>query len=214
LQRRLRTILAKRPNTSPAARPGSAAAEPAQAGPRDSLNPEDARRKSRIIEETLAQFGVPARVTEVRPGPTVTQFGVSPGYMNRGAEGDDQRKVRVSQIASLADDLALALAAKSLRVEAPVPGRAVVGIEVPNEKISPVSLRAVLDSAEFHKCGKPLCFAVGMDVAGTPVVADLSVMPRPVGGRHDRQRQVGVRQGAGGQSGDAQHAGGTALAGD
>ncbi len=142
-----------------------------------SLNPEDARRKSRIIEETLAQFGVPARVTEVRPGPTVTQFGVSPGYMNRGAEGDDQRKVRVSQIASLADDLALALAAKSLRVEAPVPGRAVVGIEVPNEKISPVSLRAVLDSAEFHKCGKPLCFAVGMDVAGTPVVADLSVMP-------------------------------------
>ncbi len=141
------------------------------------LNPEDARRKSRIIEETLAQFGVPARVTEVRPGPTVTQFGVSPGYMNRGAEGDDQRKVRVSQIASLADDLALALAAKSLRVEAPVPGRAVVGIEVPNEKISPVSLRAVLDSQEFHKCGKPLCFAVGMDVAGTPIVADLSVMP-------------------------------------
>ncbi|MBN2006384.1 MAG: DNA translocase FtsK 4TM domain-containing protein [Anaerolineae bacterium] len=141
------------------------------------MNPEDTRRKSRIIEETLAQFGVPARVTEVRPGPTVTQFGVSPGYMNRGAEGDDQRKVRVSQIASLADDLALALAAKSLRVEAPVPGRAVVGIEVPNEKISPVSLRAVLDSEEFHKCCKPLCFAVGMDVAGTPVVADLSVMP-------------------------------------
>ncbi len=141
------------------------------------IDAEETRRKSRIIEETLAQFGVPARVTEVRPGPTVTQFGVSPGYISRGADGEEQRKVRVSQIATLADDLALALAAKSLRVEAPVPGRAVVGIEVPNADISLVSLRNVLESENFQKCGKPLCFAVGMDVAGTCVVADLSTMP-------------------------------------
>jgi S-DNA-T family DNA segregation ATPase FtsK/SpoIIIE len=141
------------------------------------LNQEDIRRKSRVIEETLAQFGVPARVTEVRPGPTVTQFGVSPGYISRGPEGEEQRKVRVSQIASLADDLALSLAAKSLRVEAPVPGRAVVGIEVPNTEISLVSLRSVLESENFRKCGRPLCFAVGLDVAGSAIVADLAAMP-------------------------------------
>lgn len=140
-------------------------------------DPDDLRRKSRIIEETLAQFGVPAQVTEVRPGPTVTQFGVAPGYISRGADGEEQRKVRVSQIASLADDLALALAAKSLRVEAPVPGRAVVGIEVPNSETSLVSLRVVLESEEFRKCGKPLCVAVGLDVAGSAIVADLSAMP-------------------------------------
>ncbi len=140
-------------------------------------DPEDIRRKSRIIEETLAQFGVPAQVTEVRPGPTVTQFGVAPGYISRGADGEEQRKVRVSQIASLADDLALALAAKSLRIEAPVPGRAVVGIEVPNNEIGLVSLRSVLESENFRKCGKPLCFAVGLDVAGTAIVADLAAMP-------------------------------------
>jgi S-DNA-T family DNA segregation ATPase FtsK/SpoIIIE len=144
---------------------------------RAGMDQEDLRRKSRIIEETLAQFGVPAQVTEVRPGPTVTQFGVSPGYISRGADGEEQRKVRVSQIASLADDLALALAAKSLRVEAPVPGRAVVGIEVPNTEISLVSLRTVLESEEFRKCNKPLCVAVGLDVAGSAIIADLSAMP-------------------------------------
>ncbi len=141
------------------------------------MNPDEIDRKSRIIEETLEQFGVPVRVTEVRPGPTVTQFGVSPGYISRGTEGERQRKVRVSQIATLADDLALALAARALRVEAPVPGRAVVGIEVPNADTSLVGLRAVLESEAFHKCGRPLCFAVGLDVAGGPQVADLSRMP-------------------------------------
>ncbi len=148
--------------------------KPARSG---GVDQEELRRKSRIIEETLAQFGVPARVTEVRPGPTVTQFGVSPGYVSRGPEGEEQRKVRVSQIASLADDLALTLAAKALRIEAPAPGRAVVGIEVPNEEVSLVSVRNILESEQFQKCRKPLCFAVGMDVAGTPIVADLSVMP-------------------------------------
>ncbi len=178
------------PQTASKAQPASAT--PTPAAPRDlalppltllketkraGTDPEDLRRKSRIIEETLAQFGVPAQVTEVRPGPTVTQFGVAPGYISRGADGEEQRKVRVSQIASLSDDLALALAAKSLRVEAPVPGRAVVGIEVPNIEVSLVSLRSVLESESFHKCGKPLCFAVGLDVAGSAIVADLSAMP-------------------------------------
>ena len=136
-------------------------------------------QKSRIIEKTLEQFGLPATVTEVHPGPTVTQFGVTPGFINRGmVDGEEQqRKVRVSQIATLRDDLALALAARTVRIEAPVPGRAVVGIEVPNAEINLVSLRAVLGSEVFKKCGKPLCFAVGLDVTGTPKVADLSAMP-------------------------------------
>ncbi len=141
------------------------------------MDPQEIEHKSHIIEETLEQFGVPARVSEVRPGPTVTQFGVSPGYINRGVDGERQRKVRVSQIAALSDDLALALAARSLRVEAPVPGRAVVGIEVPNAAITTVRLRSVLESDAFHKCGRPLCVAVGLDVAGSPQVADLSKMP-------------------------------------
>ncbi|MCU0519657.1 MAG: DNA translocase FtsK [Anaerolineae bacterium] len=141
------------------------------------MDPQEIERKSHIIEETLEQFGVPARITEVRPGPTVTQFGVSPGYINRGTEGERQRKVRVSQIATLSDDLALALAARSLRVEAPVPGRAVVGIEVPNADITTVRLRSLLESDAFHKCGRPLCIAIGLDVAGSPQVADLSRMP-------------------------------------
>ena len=139
------------------------------------MNQDEIQRKSRIIEETLAQFGVPGRITEVRPGPTVTQFGVSPGYISRS--GDSQRKVRVSQIASLSDDLALALAARSLRVEAPVPGRAIVGIEVPNAEINLVGLRIVLESEAFQKCGKPLCVAIGLDVAGAPQVTDLAKMP-------------------------------------
>ncbi len=148
-----------------------------RAGKLAGMSDDEIRRKSRIIVNTLAQFGIPVEVTEVRPGPTVTQFGVSPGYISRGPEGEEQRKVRVSQIASLADDLALALAARSLRVEAPVPGRAVVGIEVPNQEVNTISLRAVLESKAFQKCSKPLCFAVGLDVAGDPVVADLSTMP-------------------------------------
>ncbi|MGC9347145.1 MAG: DNA translocase FtsK, partial [Anaerolineae bacterium] len=138
------------------------------------MDQEEIERKKVIIEKTLEQFGVPVTVTEIRPGPIVTQFGVSPGYVSRGS---GERKVRVSQIASLSDDLALALAARSLRVEAPVPGRAVVGIEVPNADTSLVGLRSVLESEAFRRCGQPLCFAVGLDVAGSPEVADLSRMP-------------------------------------
>lgn len=141
------------------------------------MSHDEIERKSRIIEETLAQFGIPVQVTEQRPGPTVTQFGVTPGYIKRGPDGEEQRKVRVRQIAILKDDLALALAARSLRIEAPVPGRAVVGIEVPNANSAQVTLRHVLETKEYQKCAQPLCFAVGLDVAGSAVVADLAAMP-------------------------------------
>jgi S-DNA-T family DNA segregation ATPase FtsK/SpoIIIE len=139
------------------------------------MSDEEVRDKSRIIENTLAQFGLPVEVSEVRVGPAVTQFGVTPGFLERG--GTTGRKVRVNQISALADDLALALAAPRLRVEAPVPGRSIVGIEVPNNQIQMVGIREVVDTVEFEKLGTPLAFAVGRDVSGTPVVADLAKMP-------------------------------------
>jgi len=147
------------------------------AGP--ALTDEEIREKSRIIEETLAQFGLPVEVAEVRVGPTVTQFGVRPGFVERaGADGQRRRhKVRVSQISTLANDLALALAASRLRVEAPVPGRSIVGIEVPNSKVQLVGVREVMESEEFRNLDSPLAFALGRDVAGEPVVADLAAMP-------------------------------------
>jgi len=139
------------------------------------MSDEEVREKSRIIENTLAQFGLPVEVSEVRVGPAVTQFGIKPGFLERG--GATGRKVRVNQISALADDLALALAAPRLRVEAPVPGRSIVGIEVPNSQIQIVGIREVMDTDEFEKLDAPLAFAVGRDVAGGPVVADLAKMP-------------------------------------
>lgn len=139
----------------------------------------DARAKAKLIEETLASFGVPAKVVEVNPGPTVTQFGVKPGYLERRDRSGKvvRRKVKVSKITSLADDLALALAAQSVRIEAPVPGRPVVGIEVPNSAATLVSLRGVMESNAFRRLKAPLRIALGRNVAGTPVVADLTAMP-------------------------------------
>ena len=139
----------------------------------------DYRLKGRIIEETLASFGIPAEVVEVRQGPTVTQFAVRPGYVERTLRDGTvvRRKVRVSKIVSLANDLALALSASPIRVEAPVPGQPVVGIEVPNERPSLVSLRGVMESEAFARSRSPLTIALGRDVSGQPVVADLAAMP-------------------------------------
>ena len=139
----------------------------------------DVRRKSRLIEQTLESFGVPARVVEVNQGPTVTQFGLDPGYIERRvAGGEVQRmRVRVGKIAALANDLALALAAAPIRIEAPVPGRSVVGLEVPNEVISLVSLRGVMESRAFKRLASPLAIALGEDVSGHPVAVDLALMP-------------------------------------
>jgi S-DNA-T family DNA segregation ATPase FtsK/SpoIIIE len=139
----------------------------------------EVRRKLRIIEETLSSFGVPAKVVEVNQGPTVTQFGVEPGYVERrGPNGEMRsRKVRVSKISALSRDLALALAAAPIRIEAPVPGRPVVGIEVPNDNTSLVALRSVMESDQFQQLDSPLKIALGRDVSGHPVVASLEAMP-------------------------------------
>jgi len=131
-----------------------------------------------LIEKTLAEFGIPAQVVGFQVGPTVTQFAVKPGYLNGIDDADEEKKrVRVSRITSLKNDLALALSAKQLRIEAPVPGRSYIGIEVPNEKSSLVRLRSVIESEAFYKLDSPLAIALGSDVSGEPVVADLASMP-------------------------------------
>ncbi len=135
----------------------------------------ETQRRARVIEETLENFGVPAKVVDIKQGPVVTQFGVEPGFVE--LRSGEQRKVRVSKIASLCDDLSLALAAAPIRIEAPVPGRPVVGIEVPNGQTSLVSLREVMESEAFRKIESPLRIALGRDVSGAPIVADLAVMP-------------------------------------
>ena len=134
-----------------------------------------------MIEKTLAEFGIVATVIGFRVGPTITQFAVQPGFMKRAnassEEEAQQMKVRVAQISSLQKDLALALSAERLRIEAPVPGKPYVGIEVPNSHSSVVRMRSILETESFHKIGTPLAMALGRDVSGQPVVADLSRMP-------------------------------------
>ncbi len=133
-----------------------------------------------LIEKTLAEFSIPAKVIGFRVGPTVTQFAVEPGFMSKPAANEEEAtriKVRVSQIASLRRDLSLALSAERLRIEAPVPGRPYVGIEVPNSRTATVRLRPILESEIFYKISSPLTIALGRDVSGQPVVADLVRMP-------------------------------------
>ena len=134
-----------------------------------------------LIEKTLADFGIPARVVGFRIGPTITQFAVEPGFFEKGGTDDNgdvnRQKVRIAQIAGLSKDLALVLSAERLRIEAPVPGRSYVGIEVPNLRASTVRLRPILESESFYKVGSQLAIALGRDVSGQPVVADLARMP-------------------------------------
>jgi S-DNA-T family DNA segregation ATPase FtsK/SpoIIIE len=138
------------------------------------MSEDDIREKVQIIEQTLNSFGVEGKVVEVNSGPVITQFGVEPGFVSRGGK---QTKVKVSKISSLADDLALALAARSIRIEAPVPGRNIVGIEVPNAQITSVALRDVIESGSFQNINAKLRIALGQDVSGNPIAADLALMP-------------------------------------
>ena len=161
-----------------------------------------AEDQARIIIETLKSFGVDASITQINEGPAITQFGVEPGWEVKtrlspakdesGAPRLDEHgqqimqteevsrtRVRVNRITRLADDLALALAAPSIRIEAPVPGQPIVGVEVPNADTRIVALRGLIESDEFaamaDKGGLPI--ALGRDVTGNPVIADLTAMP-------------------------------------
>jgi S-DNA-T family DNA segregation ATPase FtsK/SpoIIIE len=131
------------------------------------------------IEKTLEDFGIPARVIGFRAGPTITQYAVEPGFIEKtNIDGNlIKQKIRVSQISNLSKDLALALSANRLRIEAPVPGQSFVGIEVPNPSIHPVRLRSIMESPQFKKNTSPLALSLGRDVSGQPVVADLTLMP-------------------------------------
>ena len=129
-----------------------------------------------ILEQTLGEFGVPAKVVGYRVGPTVTQFAVEPGYFDKGNTAEKQ-KVRIRQISGLAKDLALALKAERLRIEAPVPGESYVGIEVPNSEHTIVRLKPLLESPEFAQIKSPLAIPIGRGVSGQPVVSDLASMP-------------------------------------
>ncbi len=131
-----------------------------------SATPDDLERKGQIIIETLGSFGVDAQVKEIKSGPAITRFGLLP------AEG-----VKVSRITGLADDIALRLAAASIRVQAPVPGYGMVGIEIPNDTTSVVNLRSILKSDEWSKAKGKLRVALGRDVAGKPIVAELNKCP-------------------------------------
>jgi S-DNA-T family DNA segregation ATPase FtsK/SpoIIIE len=126
----------------------------------------DIDRNLEVIQKTLENFNIPVEMGEVSVGPTVTQFTLKP------AEG-----IKLSSITSLHNDLALALAAHPIRIEAPIPGKSLVGIEVPNQKVAVVQLREILDSDEFRKRKTNLMIALGKDVAGKPWLADLDRMP-------------------------------------
>jgi DNA segregation ATPase FtsK/SpoIIIE, S-DNA-T family len=123
-------------------------------------------RNQRVIEETLSHFGIAASVVEVFVGPVVTRYELKP------AAG-----VKLSRIEALSDDLSLALAARTLRIEAPIPGKSVVGIEIPNLAIGLVSVRDVAESAEFKGSPSKLTVALGKDVAGGAIVTDLAKLP-------------------------------------
>ena len=123
-------------------------------------------RNKRVIEETLSHFGIAASVVDVFVGPVVTRYELKP------AAG-----VKLSRIEALSDDLSLALAARTLRIEAPIPGKSVVGIEIPNLAIGLVSVRDVAESAEFKGSPSKLTVALGKDVAGGAIVTDLAKLP-------------------------------------
>lgn len=132
-------------------------------------------RQAQIIEDTLASFGAPGRIVEINSGPVITQYGIEPAYLT--AKTGKQNRVKVGAIAKLDKDLQLALGAKSIRVEAPVPGKGYVGIEVPNPDSARVSLRDVMASKSFRNIETPLAIALGVSVDGSPVSGDLTQMP-------------------------------------
>jgi S-DNA-T family DNA segregation ATPase FtsK/SpoIIIE len=129
---------------------------------------------ARLLEDTLASFGAPGHVVDIKHGPTVTQYGIEPDFLETR---QGKTRVRVSKISALADDLALALAAPSIRIQAPVPGKSFVGIEVPNRETSRVTLMEVIESAQFKRLQSRLRFALGKDVSGKPNTVDLARMP-------------------------------------
>lgn len=126
----------------------------------------DIKANSNIIKRTLANFGIAVDMADVNVGPTVTQYTLKPAV-----------GIKLSRITGLQNDLALALAARSLRIEAPIPGKSLVGIEIPNQAVAMVRLKSILNSKEFHNRKSNLSIILGRDVSGTPIIANLAKMP-------------------------------------
>jgi len=126
----------------------------------------DESQRPSLLEDTLASFGVGAKVTHIERGPAITRYELKP-----------DRGVKISRISALADDIALALAATSVRIEAPIPGKSAVGIEVPNAQVSVVSIGEILQALPFRGQIPPLNVALGKDITGRPVFGDLGKMP-------------------------------------
>lgn len=132
------------------------------------------REQARIIEEAMESLGAPVEVQEISHGPVVTQFGIRPMVVEKNGK---ERKVKVSRITSLVDDLALALEAKSVRLEVPIPGKRLIGLEIPNPEAEMVGLRDVITSEAFAQIGSKLRLCLGQDVSGHSIVTDLARMP-------------------------------------
>ncbi len=199
---------ASTPVPAPAPAPASSAIEPArepvvtmggwQIPPVDvldkpkevELNREEMDKRARLIEDALESYGVEAKVVQINSGPTVTQFGVEPGWIRRyrkvvddkGEERQEEvsrTRIRVDRITALSNDLSLALAAPSIRIEAPIPGKSMVGVEVPNSAFGSVSLRSVIESTSYQKmqAKTKLALALGKGAGGESVAGDLTKMP-------------------------------------
>lgn len=126
----------------------------------------DILTNAKLLEETLASFGISAKVVQVSKGPAITRYELQP------APG-----IKVSRIVSLSDDIALSLAAQAVRIEAPIPGKAAIGIEIPNQDITPVLLKEVLESEEFSVSQSKLMVGLGKDIAGNNIITDIARMP-------------------------------------
>jgi S-DNA-T family DNA segregation ATPase FtsK/SpoIIIE len=133
---------------------------------RKNVEQNDMMGNARKLEKTLENFGVRAKVIEVHRGPAVTRYELQPDI-----------GVKVSRIVSLTDDIALALAAKDIRMEAPIPGKSAIGIEVPNSEVAVVTMREVMESTAFHDSNAKLSIAFGRDISGQPIVGNLAKMP-------------------------------------
>lgn len=136
------------------------------------VNKNDKRSKQKVLEnarqleQTLRDFGVDASINQVTVGPTITRYEIQP-----------KPGVKVSKIVNLTDDIALSLAAKSIRMEAPIPGKSAIGIEVPNDEPQMVSAREIIESSEFNNFKSPLAMGLGKDVAGNIIIGDIAKMP-------------------------------------
>lgn len=135
-------------------------------GGRDKKSKHRVLENARRLEKTLRDFGVDANINQVTVGPTITRYEIQPSP-----------GVKVSKIVNLTDDIALSLAAKSIRMEAPIPGKSAIGIEVPNDESQMVSIREIIDSDEFKNFKSPLVMGLGKDVAGRIIVGDIGKMP-------------------------------------